>query len=272
MTGGEMEGRVVIVTGSQRGIGLETAKLLVEGGARVVLVDLPGTPLEDSAASVGDASRVAHRHVDISDEASVKDLIAFTLDTFGRLDALDNNATARLELAGDRDVVNMDVEFWDGVFAVNVRGGMLMCKHAIPAMVDSGGGSIVNISSGMTHAGHDAYTAYACTKGAIETLTRYVATQYGDQGIRCNAVAPGLIGTEKNRSTMPPLFQKAIVEQKLVGRLGEPLDIAQAVLFLLSERASFITGQVIHVDGGIYAHSPSMLGERKAVAELMGAQ
>ena len=269
-TGSEMEGKVAIVTGSHRGIGLQTAKLLADNGAKVVLADLPGTPVEESAASVGDSSRVAHRHVDISDEASVRELIAFTVDTFGRLDALDNNA-ARQGLEGDRDVLNMEVELWDSVFAVNARGDMLMCKHAIPAMIENGGGSIVNISSGTALSAHEAFTAYACTKGAIETLTRHVATQYGAQGIRCNAVSPGLIGTEMLRSTMPPLFQNAVVEQKLVGRLGEPLDIAQAVLFLLSDRSSFITGQVIQVDGGMLAHSPSMLGERKALAELMGA-
>jgi NAD(P)-dependent dehydrogenase (short-subunit alcohol dehydrogenase family) len=263
----EVDGKVVIVTGAQSGIGLATARLLVDEGAKVVIADLPGTPLADAAASLDDSERVAHCVVDISDEASVKRLMAFTVDTFGRLDGIDNNA-ARQALAGDRDLLSMDVELWDSVFAVNVRGAMLMCKHAIPVMAETGGGSIVNISSASARAGQDLLMAYATSKGAVNTLTRYVATQYADHGIRCNTVVPGLTGTERFHEHLPPRMQAVMVEQNLFGRPGEPIEIAQAVLFLLSDRSSFITGELINVDGGYYAHSPILVGQRRVIAEM----
>jgi NAD(P)-dependent dehydrogenase (short-subunit alcohol dehydrogenase family) len=261
----DMDGKVAIVTGSHRGIGWETARVLADAGAKVVLADLPGTPLEEAAARIGDSRRVAHHALDISDEAGVKRLMGFTVATFGRLDALDNNA-ARQGLPQDVDVVSMDVELWDCVFAVNARGAMLMCKHAIPAMIESGGGSIVNTSSGAATGGNLRNTAYACTKGAIETLTRHVATQYGEHGVRCNAIAPGLIATEMLGSSLPAEIQDRVVEHKLVGRLGEPLDVAQAVLFLLSDRSAFITGHLLRVDGGFYAHTPTLAADRHAAA------
>src|SRR5690554_1388046 len=218
----DVEGKVIVISGAQRGVGLATAKRLASGGAKVVIADLPGLDLSDSAA------QVAHHAVDIADESSVKALMEFALDTFGRIDALDNNA-ARQGLAADTDVLNADPALWDEVFAVNVRGTMLMSKHGIAAMLKSGGGSIVNISSGTALAGHLYQTAYACSKGAINTLTRYIATQYGDQGIRCNTISLGLIMTERLAETMPQPMQDMFIGHKLVPRLGKPEDIAEKI-------------------------------------------
>ncbi|HLS98361.1 MAG: SDR family oxidoreductase [Porticoccaceae bacterium] len=263
----DVEGKVVIISGAQRGVGLATAKRLASGGARVVIADLPGLDMTDAAAQVAQYGEVAHGSVDIADESSVKALMEFTLDTFGRIDALDNNA-ARQGLMNDVDVLTMDVDVWDSVFAVNARGTMLMCKHAIAAMLKTGGGAIVNISSGTALAGHLYQTAYACSKGAINTLTKYIATQYGDRGIRCNTISLGLIKTERLAETMPLPMQEMFISHKLVPRLGKPEDIAEMVAFLVSDRSQWITGQTYCVDGGIQAKGSQVTDERRMMRDM----
>jgi NAD(P)-dependent dehydrogenase (short-subunit alcohol dehydrogenase family) len=151
----------------------------------------------------------------------------------------------------------MSVELWDHIMGVNARGAMLTCKHALPAMVGGGGGSIINISSGTSTAGDFFATAYAASKGAVNTLTKYVATQYGAKGVRCNALVLGLIATPVLKSVMPEPLRDVFRDNKLVGRLGEPQDVAEMVLFLASDRSRFITGQLLPVDGGFYAHTPT---------------
>lgn len=263
----ELQGKTAIVTGAVRGIGLETVKLLAASGANVVLAGNAGTPLEEALATAKEWGNVLGYNVDISDESSVKGLLQFTLDHFDRLDILDNNAALQ-GLPEDVDLLSMSTDVWDRVFAVNARGTMLMCKHAVDAMLKTGGGSIINISSGTATAGQMYSTAYACSKGAIQTLTRYIATQYGEQGIRCNAIAVGLVQTEKLAAGLPKPFQDMIVENKLIRRLGTGEDVAQMVLFLASDKASWITGQVYPVDGGFFAHAPHLQGERTLMASL----
>jgi NAD(P)-dependent dehydrogenase (short-subunit alcohol dehydrogenase family) len=221
-SGKELDGKVAIVTGASRGIGLVTAGVLAGAGAQVLITDLPGTPLAEAAAAAGAFGTVTHHPVDIADEAAVGKLVTHAVDSFGRLDILNNNA-ARAGIPEDGDVVGMDVEVWDRMFAVNARGTMLMCKHAIPAMIAGACGAIVNISSGTAQAGQGKTTAYACTKAAIQTLTKYVATQYGASGVRCNAIAPGLVATEALRAGLPVPLQDAVVANKLVGRKGRRL-------------------------------------------------
>jgi NAD(P)-dependent dehydrogenase (short-subunit alcohol dehydrogenase family) len=262
-----LDGKVAIVTGAAGGIGSETARLLGERGANVVLGDLPGTKLADAAATV-QGGKAATFEVDISSEANVEALMAFTIETFGRLDIVDNNA-ARQGLPGDTNIMSMTVEVWDSVFAVNARGDMLMAKHSLPHMIEQGGGSIINISSGTAQAGDMFASAYACTKGAINTLTRYVATQYGAQGVRCNAIAPGLVATPALEAGMPDVMKDAMVRAgKLVPRLGQPRDIAEVVAFLASDASSWITGQVFPVDGGFFAHVPTLDAVRQLMAGM----
>jgi NAD(P)-dependent dehydrogenase (short-subunit alcohol dehydrogenase family) len=255
----DLYGRVAIVTGAGGvgGIGECTARLLAESGARVVLADLPGSKLEETAASlIKQGYDATHCATDIADERSVESLIRFTQQKYGRLDVLDNNAASQGQ-AEDRDVTSMSVELWDHIMGVNARGAMLMCKHALPVMMAGGGGSIINISSGTSVAGDFFATAYAASKGAVNTLTRYVATQYGAKGIRCNALVLGLIATPILKAVMPEPLQDIFRDNKLVGRLGEPRDVAEMVLFLASDRSRFITGQLLPVDGGFYAHTPT---------------
>jgi NAD(P)-dependent dehydrogenase (short-subunit alcohol dehydrogenase family) len=262
---GELAGKVAIVTGGCGGIGSETVRVMAAAGAKVVVADLPGSDFEATVATV--EGEAAHHPVDISDEDSVRSLIDFTIERFGRLDVLDNNA-ARGGNPGDTRVAELTIEVWEEVFTVNARGTMLMCKHAIPRLIDSGGGAIVNISSGTAQAGDDFATAYACTKAAIQTLTRYVATQYGAHGIRCNAIAPGLVLTRLLETAMPKPMQEIFVQHKLVGRLGQPRDIADLACFLSSDRASYITGQVISADGGLLTYIPTVPAVRKWAAQL----
>jgi NAD(P)-dependent dehydrogenase (short-subunit alcohol dehydrogenase family) len=269
---GEFSGKVVIVTGAGgvNGLGEVTARLFAENGAKIVLADLQGSQLEATTASIAkDGYEVVSQFADISSEDSVKSLIAFTQKTFGRLDVLDNNAASQGH-PEDGTVGEMPVDLWDKVMSVNARGTMLMCKHAVPLMIAGGGGSIVNISSGTSQAGDFYATAYACTKGAINTLTKYVATQYGPQGVRCNAVAPGLIMTPKLAEAMPLPFQDLFRSHSVTKKLGQPLEIANMVAFLASERANFISGQVFNVDGGIYAHIPSSYQMADMIAQMKG--
>jgi len=263
----ELEGKVAIVTGaaSAGGIGAETSRILAAAGARVVMADLAASSLEATAARLAaEGLPIVPFATDISDERSVEALMDFTLQSCGRLDILDNNAASQGQ-PDDRDVMSMSVELWDRIMSVNARGTMLMCKHALPLMIGGGGGSIINVSSGTSMAGDCFATAYAASKGAINTLTKYVATQYGAQGIRCNALILGLIMTPTLEATLPPPVREMFRQHKLVQRLGTPLDVAHMVAFLASERSSFTTGQLLPVDGGFYAHTPTIV----AVAELM---
>jgi len=255
----DLNGRVAIVTGAggAGNIGEATARLLAQNGARVVLADLATSKLQETAAAlIKDGLDVAHHAVDISDERSVESLIRFTRQKYGRLDILDNNAASQGQPT-DTDVASMPVELWDHIFAVNARGAMLTIKHALPLIIEGGGGSIINISSGTSSAGDFFATAYAASKGAVNTLTKYVATQYGSKGVRCNALVLGLISTPVLKSVMPEPLRDIFRDNKLVGRLGEPQDIAELVLFLASDRARFITGQLLPIDGGFYAHTPT---------------
>ena len=269
-TNTDLRGRVAIVTGAggEGGIGVCTARLLAEAGAQVVLADLGSTQIEQiTAALVRDGLDASHCVTDISDERSVEALIRFTQKKYGRLDVLDNNAASQGQ-PEDRDVTSMPVALWDHIMGVNARGTMLACKHALPLMMAGGGGSIINISSGTSSAGDFYATAYAASKGAINTFTRYVATQYGARGIRCNALVLGLIATPVLERVMPQPLRDIFRDNKLTGRLGEPRDVAEMVVFLASDRSRYITGQLLPVDGGFYAHTPTTVPMNALLAKM----
>jgi len=268
--GVDLSGKVAIVTGaaSPGGVGAETARALAQAGAAVIVADLGGTQLEPTAAALAaEGLNVVSMVADIGDEKSIERLIAFSRQKFGRLDILDNNAASQGQ-PEDRLVDAMDADLWDRIMRVNARGTMLMCKHALPLMIAGGGGSIINISSGTSMAGDMFATAYACSKGAINTLTRYIATQYGAQGIRCNALILGLIGTPILEASLPPPIREVFRQNKLVQRLGKPLDIARMVAFLASEHTSFITGQLLPIDGGFFAHTPTTVAVGELIARM----
>jgi NAD(P)-dependent dehydrogenase (short-subunit alcohol dehydrogenase family) len=248
---GDLDGSVAIVTGAAGRIGSETVRILACAGARVLAADIEGTPLDDVAASVDGEVR-PHR-VDISDEDAVKKMVATAVDAWGRIDVLDNNAAALAISGNDLMLTDMSVELWDRTMAVNLRGPMLCCKHTIPVMQAHGGGSIINISSGMSLAGDVHHVAYGASKGGVNSLTRYVATQYGKDGVRCNALALGIVTPDRE----PNPVMEPYLKHQLVGRLGHPADVAEMVVFLASSKSSYLTGQVISLDGGFFAHVPS---------------
>jgi len=257
----DLVGKVAIVTGTgfAGNIGEAIALALAEAGASVVCADLPGTPNGEIVAKrLEQGLDVAACDVDISDEASVQKLIQFTLEKYKRLDILVNNAGIMGNMA-DHDVISMKVEVWDKTMAVNARGTMLMCKHAIPHMMDGGSGSIINISSDSSLSGNLFPTAYGCSKGLINTLSKYVATQYSPKGVRCNALVLGLVKNSTTEFTPEPLLELFLAHD-LTGRLGTPQDVAEMVHFLASDRATWITGQIIQVDGGFLSHFPVTAG------------
>lgn len=263
---GRVEDKVAIVTGSASGIGRATAHMLAREGARLLIADRD----EEGAEGVADEIRkaggeaTAHR-VDVSSEDDVAGMVERAVSTYGGLDVLHNNAAA-IGPGGagrDVDVLTQTVEVWDRTMAVNLRGVMLGCKHAIPHMLERGGGSIINTSSGSAEHGDVVNTAYATSKGGVNTLTMYVATQYGKQGVRCNAIEPGLILSHGKERFGGENYVAMLEEHHLTPRVGEPDDIANAVVFLASDESTFITGHILRVDGGILAHAPPVADIRR---------
>jgi NAD(P)-dependent dehydrogenase (short-subunit alcohol dehydrogenase family) len=254
-----LHGKVAIVTGAASGIGADTAARLARDGAAVVVADIDLAKAEKHAAGLVQAGgNAAAVRVDLGDEQSISAMIEFAVDRFGGLDILDNNAAdTRLSATRDVGVEHTETEVWDALMRINLRGTMLACKYAIPRLRARGGGSIINMSSGSGLTGALAPTAYGVSKAGIITLTQYVATQHGKEGIRCNAIAPGLIvtpATTSSYATGP--FGEMMLRHHLTPRLGTPADIASMVAFLASDEAGFITGQVICVDGGMHSHAP----------------
>jgi len=251
------EGRVAIVTGGGGRIGSSTAERIAAEGGKVVCADVIGSAADAAAHRIGgDAIGIAF---DAADASSIERLIAQTVDHFGRLDVLHNNAAVtRLDdLDQDTDAISIPVEIWDQMMVTNVRSYMVACKFAIPHMIAGGGGSIVNTASDAALIAEPSRIAYGTSKGAVLTFTKYIATQHGRQGIRCNCVCPGLI---VNDALAQEIGEFMTINQRhvLLDRIGRPHDIAALVAFLASDDAAFVTGQVISCDGGLLAHSPAM--------------
>lgn len=261
--------KIAIVTGAGSGIGRASALLLAQRGAAVAVADLAGDRAEQVAQEIRAAGgRALAVTVDVANEAQIERMIAATIDEFGGLDILHNNAA---DVSADtyfRDMAapTMDLELWNHVMAVNLGGAMLGCKHAIPAMLRRGGGAIVNTSSLSSTAGQDSALAYSSSKGALNTLTQYIATAHGKQGIRCNAVAPGYVLTDAGRSA-PAHIVDIYRDHALMPYLAEPEDIAKVVAFLASDDARGITGQLIVADCGASAHLPHVADLRRAFAK-----
>jgi NAD(P)-dependent dehydrogenase (short-subunit alcohol dehydrogenase family) len=252
-----LDGKVAIVTGSGSGIGRASALRLATEGVRVVVADInPEGAAETVERITALGGTACPQEADVSDEASVAAMVAAAVDRYGSLQLLHNNAADVVIIQRDADVVTMDVDVWDRTMTVNLRGPMLGCKHALPHMLAAGGGAIVTTSSTSGQFGDLSRVAYGVSKAGIDSLTRYVATLYGKQGIRCNAVAPGVVKTPSLTANVPA-DQIALFERNhLTPDMGEPENIAEVVAFLLSDGAAYITGQVVNVDGGLTCHTP----------------
>lgn len=259
---GKLSGKVAIVTGGGTGVGKKTSQVLAGHGAKVVVSGyLPGEAdivAEAIRATGGQASAV---RADISEEEQIKVMVDHAVLTFGGVDILINNAalTDPAVRAKDRDVVNADADTWDQVMRINLRGPMLAAKYAVPQMIARGGGAIINISSGMGMFGELTQTAYGVSKAAINHLTKYIATQYGKDGVRCNSLPLGFIVTDvdnENKKKISPDLIKIFMSNHLTTYPGSGRHVADTIAFLVSDEAAYITGQIIPVDGGVTTHSP----------------
>lgn len=249
---GVLQGKVALVTGGASGIGQATALLFAREGAAVTVVDLDGAGAEKAARAIAAAGGQALAiQADVARPEDCARAVEQTAATFGRLDILFNNAG----IVRRASVVESSVEDWDRVIAVNLRSVFLMSRAALPVMIAGGGGAIINTGSGWGLKGGRQAAAYCASKGAVVNLTRAMALDHGAQNIRVNCVCPGDTDTPMLRHEARQLGQPeerflAEAAERPLGRIGTPEEIAQAVLFLASDAASFITGAVLAVDGG----------------------
>jgi NAD(P)-dependent dehydrogenase (short-subunit alcohol dehydrogenase family) len=249
-----LSGKSAVITGAAFGIGRATAERFAREGARLVLTDIQADPLAAFAADLqSGGAEVATVVGDVACEGDAKRMIHAAVDRYGRLDVLVANAGI-IQLG---DIAESTAADWDQVMAVDGRGMFLTCKFAIEVMAETGGGAIVCLSSISGLAGQKRQSTYGPAKFVATGITRHLAIEWADRGIRVNAVAPGTIRTERVRR-MPDEpggaeYVAAIEKMHPMGRLGEPSEVASAILFLASDEASFITGTVLPVDGGYLA-------------------
>ena len=247
---GRFDGKVGVVTGAAGGIGGATAERLAAEGARVVVVDVDERGARARVDAITGAGGTALPvGADLRDEESLRAMVAGAVEAFGRIDLLVNNAARGAP--DDTDVINTPQETWDMTYDVNLMGFVRTCRHAIPVMLEGGGGAIVNLSSGAALNAERYRIAYGTSKAAIAALTRNLAVAYARRGIRCNAVAPGLIGSDNVLAVLDDSFVEAISKRTPIGRIGRPDEMAALITYLLSDDASFITGQTIVADGGL---------------------
>ena len=243
--------RVVLVAGAATGLGADSARRLASEGARVVVGDLDGAGAERTADTIraagGDAIAV---QFDISDDDSVQKLVSTTVETYGGLDAVHVNAGDMASVRRDTDVVDIDLDVWDRTVAVNLRGHMLVTRHCVPELLARGGGAIVYTSSIASFTGEPQRPAYSATKAGVNALARHVASRWGREGVRANAVTPGLILTEEIQNGVPAERLDAMLARARSTRLGRPSDVSGMVAYLISDDGTWINGQVVNIDGG----------------------
>ncbi len=251
---GRLRGKSALITGAAAGIGRATAELFAREGARLVLADINTdglSALRDSLADVtGDVVLVT---ADVSKPADARQMIEVAIEHYGRLDI----AVANAGIIPLASIVEATPEGWDEVMSIDGRGMFLTCKYAIEQMVTTGGGSIICLSSISGMAGQSRQSTYGPAKFVASGLTKHLAVEWAGNGIRVNAVAPGTINTERVQQ-LPnepggPEYLEAVKAAHPMGRLGEPSEVAKAILFLASDEASFITGAILPVDGGFLA-------------------
>jgi NAD(P)-dependent dehydrogenase (short-subunit alcohol dehydrogenase family) len=248
---GELEGKVAVITGAGSGMGRAAAQVFVREGARVLAADISGQQ-KDTAAELGDA--VVPFEVDVTDEGSVEAMFAAAVDAFGRVDAV-------LNVAGIGDaaaLADVTLEQYDRLMAVDLKGVMLGTKHAIRTLLPTGGGVILNWSSiGGMNGSRMPTSVYSAAKAGVIAFTKAAAIEYGEQGIRANAICPGFIETPMSGGKGAAERFPALVQGSALKRGGQPEEVAELASFLASDRAGYITGAIIPIDGGSTCALPS---------------
>ncbi len=245
-----LKDKVAVIAGGGSGIGAATARRLAEEGARVVVGDINAGNAAAVARQIGEGGGQAIGvQFDISDDASVAALVAAAVETYGGLDLMHANAADLGVVHRDLDAVSVPLEVFDRTIAVNLRGHLLCTRHAVPELLKRGGGAIIYTSSAASFLGEPERVAYGVSKSGINALMRNVASRWGKQGIRANALAPGLVLTEAVAQAPEQLKDMALTQTRSP-RLGSPNDIAALVAFLASDDGAWINGQVLSIDGG----------------------
>ncbi len=251
----------VLVTGAARGIGLATAKRFLADGWRVALLDIDGDNLQRTFAQIGKPGATITIHCDVADATGVARAFEIAATQFGRLDALVNNAG----IAIFKPILDVTYEDWSRVLAVNLTGPFLCAQAAAPLMRNSGGGAIVNITSISGLRASTLRTAYGTSKAALAHLTQQQAVEFAPLNIRVNAVAPGPVDTAMAKAVHTPDIRTAYHDAIPLNRYGLEEELAEAIFFLCSERASYITGQTLAVDGGFEATGIGLPSLREAM-------
>jgi NAD(P)-dependent dehydrogenase (short-subunit alcohol dehydrogenase family) len=247
----ELEGKVAVITGAGSGMGRASAEVFVREGAKVLAADISGRQ-EETAEALGDA--VVPVRVDVSDEASVEAMLALALEAFGTVDAVLNVAG----IGAAAPLADTTLDEYERVMAVNLRGVMLGTKHGIRTMLPTGGGVILNWSStGGMNGSRMPTSVYSAAKAGVIAFTKAAAIEYGTQGIRANAICPGFIETEMSGGKGAAERFPALVKGSALQRGGQPEEVAELASFLASDRATFITGAVVPIDGGSTCSLPS---------------
>jgi NAD(P)-dependent dehydrogenase (short-subunit alcohol dehydrogenase family) len=260
---GRLAGKVAVVTGAGAGIGAASARALADSGASVVVGDIDLAAAQKQAAAIrsdaGDARAMA---VDVSDGESIAALMAAVVESFGGLDVLHNNALGVRRPEGAAGAPSNFVhecsgEWFDAMLHGTVTATMLSIKHAVPHLVERGGGSIINTSSISGIRGEVFAPSYGAGKAGVIQLTRAVAATYGRSGIRCNAICPGLIMTPTSGHSFDDRMRTAWQRHTPMNRIGRPEDVAPLVVYLASDESAYMTGQALVIDGGFTMHDPT---------------
>jgi NAD(P)-dependent dehydrogenase (short-subunit alcohol dehydrogenase family) len=246
-----LAGKVIVVAGGG-GIGDALAQRYAAEGASVVLGVLDGDRAAQAAAQISAAGgKAIGTRLDGGDESSIAALVALSVSTYGGIDGFHANFASFQDGIINANILDLPLEVFDDMVRINLRGFVLCTRHAVPELVKRGGGSIVYTSSGAAHSGEPIRAAYSMTKTAGHSLMRHVASAFGPAGVRANSIAPGIIMHKRLEAQVPDGFKEwAVSRIPLKARLGNPTDIAALSALLMSDEGSYITGQVISVDGG----------------------
>ncbi|MGE2832715.1 SDR family NAD(P)-dependent oxidoreductase [Mycobacterium sp. SMC-4] len=260
MTGHRLENRRVVITGAASGIGRAAAQLMAGEGARVLIADLNAEAASEAAADIG--GNAVGMAVDVLDEDSIAAMVARAVAEFGGIDVLCNHVGGS-DPRKDLDLLHLDLSEWDKTMTLNARSTVVASRLALPHMIAGGGGSIVNTVSVAGLAGDTLQCAYGAAKAAVIRLTQYIATQYGPNNVRCNAIAPGAIMTPALRDNLPADMIADIRSHNALDLIGAPEDIGWAMVYLASDESRYMTGQTLVLDGGLTAQSPIAASRRR---------